>query len=311
MTAEATRRPGAVRGWLQLLRVPNLLTVPGDPLAGFSLVWATGLTTTRPGVRMALAAGVALLLYMAGLLWNDWFDLAEDTVERPHRPLPGGAVRPVTAALTANVLTVLAIAVAAVAGRPTLYVTMALGATVLAYDGLLKRSPLLGPLAMGACRGLSVLLGAAAFGGDGLANPLLLVHVAGVAFYVAAVTWLAAGETKRRPVKPQMVAVIAALGAWFLGLWLLTVQQGAIHPPLPVLVAEVLAAFWMTRAMVAMGPAPQPVTVQKTVGHLIRTLVIMQAAAILVCPDWGLPMAAAVLAAGVGSWLLGRWFYAS
>ena len=33
--------------WLQLLRAPNLLTVPGDPLAGFCLVWAGSPDVTR------------------------------------------------------------------------------------------------------------------------------------------------------------------------------------------------------------------------------------------------------------------------
>ena len=42
---------------LQLLRPPNLLTVPGDPLAGVMLAWSMGFEVGA--ARAALAAGSA------------------------------------------------------------------------------------------------------------------------------------------------------------------------------------------------------------------------------------------------------------
>ena len=62
----------SLTAWLQLLRVGNLLTVPGDPIAGFLLAQAWGLRASRPGLRIAMAVSVSVLLYAAGLLWNDW-----------------------------------------------------------------------------------------------------------------------------------------------------------------------------------------------------------------------------------------------
>ena len=118
-----------------------------------------------------MAAFVSLLIYAAGLLWNDYFDLPEDARERPSRPLPSGRIRVGQVALAANVLVAAAVAASAIAepkGKTMLYVVMALGMVVLAYDWSLKRRPVLGPLAMGSCRGLSVLVGAAAFGPAGL-----------------------------------------------------------------------------------------------------------------------------------------------
>ncbi|NEC73471.1 UbiA family prenyltransferase, partial [Streptomyces rochei] len=83
----------------ELLRLPALFTVPGDALAGAA---ATG---ARPGRRTLLAIGSSLCLYEAGMALNDWADRAEDAVERPHRPLPSGRVRPAAALTAAGVLT--------------------------------------------------------------------------------------------------------------------------------------------------------------------------------------------------------------
>nr|WP_254406322.1 UbiA family prenyltransferase [Streptomyces sp. AC627_RSS907] len=139
--------------------MPALFTVPGDVLAGAA---ATGV---RAGPRTLLAIGSSLCLYEAGMALNDWADRAEDAAERPHRPIPSGRVRP-TAALTAACgLTAGGLALAARAGRPALAVAVPLATTVWAYDLTLKHTPA-GPVAMAAARGLDLLLGAAATGGD-------------------------------------------------------------------------------------------------------------------------------------------------
>src|SRR6266567_8976267 len=77
------------RAWLQLLRAPNLFTVPGDPLAGFLLA-----TAGRPDIRLVFAITASLCFYCHGLLLNDLADLAEDRRDRPNRPLPSGAASP-------------------------------------------------------------------------------------------------------------------------------------------------------------------------------------------------------------------------
>ncbi|WP_374227563.1 SCO3242 family prenyltransferase [Streptomyces sp. AC627_RSS907] len=156
--ARARARAGAW-AWAELLRLPALFTVPGDVLAGAA---ATGV---RAGPRTLLAIGSSLCLYEAGMALNDWADRAEDAAERPHRPIPSGRVRP-TAALTAACgLTAGGLALAARAGRPALAVAVPLATTVWAYDLTLKHTPA-GPVAMAAARGLDLLLGAAATGGD-------------------------------------------------------------------------------------------------------------------------------------------------
>ena len=307
-------RASGLWAWLQLLRVPNLLTVPGDAIAGFLLAQAAGLSAARPQLRLALAGAVSLLIYAAGLLWNDWFDLPEDLRERPSRPLPSGRVRPGPVALVANVLVAASIAVAAVAGRTTLWVTVVLGAVVLAYDMALKRVPLIGPLAMGSCRGLSVLVGAAALGADGLTRAPVIAAAAGIALYVAAVTWLARGETRQRDVTMQCAAIVAALFAWLAAVVAaLLLATNAIQQTwdwaFPVL--GVLAGLWLAGCIVGLGQRPQPRAVQRTVGRLISGIVLVQAALALLGGWTGLTIAIGLMACFVLNRLLGRVFYAS
>ncbi|GHH82029.1 hypothetical protein GCM10018793_40800 [Streptomyces sulfonofaciens] len=149
---------GTLRAWAELLRLPALFTVPGDALAGAA---ATG---ARAGRRTLLAIGSSVCLYEAGMALNDWADRAEDAVDRPHRPLPSGRVRPAAALAASGALTAAGLALAAAAGRPALTVATGLAATVWAYDLGLKHTPA-GPAAMAAARALDLLLGAAATGG--------------------------------------------------------------------------------------------------------------------------------------------------
>ncbi|MEG8278150.1 UbiA family prenyltransferase [Streptomyces sp. AHA2] len=137
------------------MRLPALFSVPGDALAG------TAAAGAAPNARTLLAIGSSLCLYEAGMALNDWADLGVDAVERPERPLPSGRVRPAAALTAACALTGAGLALAARAGRPALAVAAPLAATVWAYDLGLKHTPA-GPVAMGAARGLDLLLGAAA-----------------------------------------------------------------------------------------------------------------------------------------------------
>jgi hypothetical protein len=148
------------RAWAELLRLPALFTVPGDALAGAAAVSA------RPTSRTLLAIASSLCLYEAGMALNDWADRDVDAVERPHRPLPSGRIRPAAALGAACALTGAGLSLAACAGRPALTVAVPLAATVWAYDLALKNTPA-GPFAMATARGLDLLLGAAATAGAG------------------------------------------------------------------------------------------------------------------------------------------------
>ncbi|MGI5244098.1 SCO3242 family prenyltransferase [Dactylosporangium sp. CA-139066] len=141
------------RDYVELVRAPAALSVPGDVVAGAA---AAG----RLGPRTAGLAGASVLLYWAGMAANDWADRDVDAVERPQRPIPSGRIAPGTALGVAAGLTAAGVAAAGLAGgRKALAVAVPLAGAVWAYDLGLKSTPA-GPAAMAACRALDVLLGA-------------------------------------------------------------------------------------------------------------------------------------------------------
>jgi 4-hydroxybenzoate polyprenyltransferase len=177
--------------WGRLLRLPNLLTVPGDVLAGFLLAPAASLSDWGQ-LLPAIFAGI--LFYAAGLILNDLVDYKEDLRDRPQRPLPSGKILRETAAVFALVFLWVAAFMAAFFGALPIAIPLIL--CIVAYDGGLKKIPVLGPLLMGACRSGNLLLGAAAASaGTGLALAPVAAAI-GLGLYIAAVTHLARNEAQ-------------------------------------------------------------------------------------------------------------------
>ncbi|HOD81499.1 MAG: prenyltransferase [Planctomycetes bacterium ADurb.Bin126] len=298
-----TKQPNA---WLQLLRLPNLFTVPGDPAAGFILAWLSTGSGPKPSLNVTvllLAACAGLLLYAAGLVFNDVFDLAEDRRDRPRRPLPSGRISLRKAVAAGAALLCGGVGCAFAASVPAGVLAAGLGVLILLYDALLKRLPLIGPLAMGACRGLNFLLGATAAGGWLAFQSLLILYCAALlTAYVAAVTAIARGETRTLPlaVKRWLPAAALATGLVLLPMGGLVVMMWADASAMDswniawdvwsfslawrefllliVLLPGMLAVLTAIRCARDLRGLPQPALIQRTIGRLIRNLLLIQAA---------------------------------
>lgn len=183
--------PGSFLPWLCLVRLPNLLTIPGDVLAGYLLAPAV----PEAGVsRLLLAIAAGILFYAAGLILNDLFDFTEDLRERPTRPLPAEKIQRETA--IAATLIFLWVAVFFAAFVDALPIALPLVLCMFGYNAGLKRNRYLGPALMGACRAGNLLLGtAAATEGLGLA-PAPIAAALALGLYVGTITHLARNETQ-------------------------------------------------------------------------------------------------------------------
>lgn len=199
---------------VHLVRAPAALTVPGDTLAGAA---AAGLALR--GRRAALPVA-SVALYWAGMALNDFADRELDAVERPERPIPSGRVTATQALAVAGGLTVAGLGLAAYAGRgDALRVAVPLAATIWAYDLRLKGTAV-GPVAMAACRGLDVLLGA--------------------------------GWQGRRRALPAAGAVAAhTLGVTVL-------SRGEVHGGSPAAAAAAMSASLVAASAALLGPARSP-----------------------------------------------------
>jgi len=274
--------------WLQLVRLPNLLTVPGDPIAGFLLATAAGFPGSDsrfaffegiPGgalwARAGVAAVVALLLYMCGLVDNDLADLDEDRVERPHRPLPSGRISFSAARMAAGLLGAAGVCFATISGRAGLAAAGSLLAAVLLYNHAVKRIRIAGPLLMGSCRALSLLVGAAAAGWRGECSMPVLVPAVLLGLYVASVTAIAAGETRAAELgfRRWLPALVLVTGFAAVGHVAFTAGLGGWScAPL----AGGVMAIWAGLLGHRLSGRPPPAVVQASVGRLIRGLLVLQ-----------------------------------
>jgi 4-hydroxybenzoate polyprenyltransferase len=207
-----------LKEYLLLIRLPNVFTTPSNILAGYF----AGVTVAEADSVHLFALMVSSgLLYVAGIVLNDYFDIEIDKRERPSRPLPSGNISKGHALTIAIIALLIANTIALVLGPISLAVSLALTVAIIAYDYRLKHG-LSGPFAMGATRFLNVIFGA---------SPVLLylnnhshgiVGVAGVSLflYIMAITILSKKEAGNERPNSAMafltvsgaISAVAALG---------------------------------------------------------------------------------------------------
>ena len=267
--------------WIQLVRLPTVFTALADILLGTQLVVPAETTTSPETLALLLVASAGL--YLAGMVFNDVFDRHRDAVERPGRPLPSGRITLSSAVTLGTVLMIGGVVAAATAdgssSRAGLLVALGLAVCVLAYDGLLKTTPL-GPVAMGACRSLNVLLGATIGGSlEALAHGPPLHVAAGLGIYITGVTWFArneAGSSTRGQLTAAVLLINIGLATLitFAGMSQTAQQQDA---SISVLLLMALIVVSINRKLIAAIRDPRPERVQSGVGILLLSLIMIDA----------------------------------
>ena len=159
-------------------------------LAGYLTVTAaTGLIDGEDLTWLILSS---VCLYAGGVVLNDYFDEPLDRVERPERPLPSGRASRLGARRFAVGLFVMAGLAAASVGVLSLGLALAIAFSAAFYDAIGKRTAF-GPLNMGLCRFLNLLLGASAVPELVLERLtlalLLMVHITGVTVLSRGEVW--------------------------------------------------------------------------------------------------------------------------
>ncbi len=320
MSHPATGDPATIRDYLQLFRLPNVFTALGDVSMGFLFVHAS----LRPVPAYLLVAAASALLYTAGMVLNDVWDIEQDRRERPSRPIASGRIALPWARQLGFGLLASGVAFGWAAGylpwgdaampwRSGLVAT-SLAFLIVLYDTLLKRTPL-GPLAMGGCRLLNVLLGMSVASSVAARSIVLgfntaqLLAAAGIGLYIVGVTWFARREAVMSS-RGQLAAatIVMAGGIGLLGLvyrWLpVGVSKTLPQEPVWFMLLGLLAFTIVRRCAVAVAD-PSPVHVQLAVTSAIWSLIVLDAALVLlVChPGWAL----AIVLLLIPTLFLGRW----
>lgn len=247
-----------MRAYLELLRLPTVFTAMADILLGFLLVH--GQFEPLPSFVGLLVASCCL--YLSGMVFNDLFDVQQDLQERPQRPIPSGRVSRRTAALLGSGLMVLGVIAAGTVGVISLGVAVGLVIAVLAYDAVLKRTPF-GPVGMGTCRFLNLMLGASAYPLAEFAtfwSPPPLTIALGLGIYIAGVTWFARTEAQIS----SRGALLGSLGVMDVGLvilgWHIVTQPKPGQPPFALMLLCLIGISINSRGLRAVSdPVPQRV----------------------------------------------------
>lgn len=297
MTPETQHRRYA---WLRLLRLPNVFTAVADVTMGY-LVTQRSL---EPALHFLLLVVASCLLYLAGMVLNDVFDVDEDARDQPSRPIPSKQISRRSAAIAGYGMLAGAIAcawiVSAIARdlRPGI-VALLLAGCVLLYDGVFKRFPV-APIVMGACRMLNVLLGMslASRSLDAAATAVMWNSVAawwlasGMGIYVTGVTIFARSDA-RRSSPLQLSAGLAVLMTGMAVLATTPIVTGNL-PPLTVVengwyVLWILLGLITARRCVGAILQPTSPNVQAAVRHCVHSIIVLNAAACVgyAGPFWG------------------------
>lgn len=141
------------------MRPANVVTAVADILAGIAIsgfFLAVGGVDLYPVLLMCIAT---IGLYSGGIIFNDVFDADLDRIERPERPIPSGLISQKEAALFGAIFFAIGIAVASFLSSTSTLFAIAIVVACLVYNKWAKHHGVLGPLVMGLCRGLNLLLG--------------------------------------------------------------------------------------------------------------------------------------------------------
>lgn len=148
-------------GILRLMRPANMVTSVSDVLAGIAISgffseWIFDAGHFLPVVLLCISTAG---LYGGGVVFNDVFDADLDRIERPERAIPSGVVSLGVAALAGGLLLLSGILLAFLVSKTAGLLAVAISIAALVYNKWGKHQFFLGPLNMGLCRGLNLLLG--------------------------------------------------------------------------------------------------------------------------------------------------------
>ena len=283
-----------MRAYLELLRPPNVVTAIADVLAGYAVA---GRAHPRSLPWLIVAT---VCLYAGGVVLNDVFDRHVDAIERPERPIPSRRVSATAAAALGAGLLFAGIVTAAIASQPSAIVAAGIVSFVLLYDVRAKRHPIAGPMCMGACRGLNLLLGVSVHT-PALQSQWAIGSISMV--YIAAVTAVSRGEVHggRRG--------IATLALISLALVLAALTAVAFHSAIgwmPALVLVAVLAYRVVPPYWRVRNDPQPAVIRTAVKAGVLSLVLLDSA---IAAAYAGPLyAAVVLATGFVAGSLARLF---
>jgi 4-hydroxybenzoate polyprenyltransferase len=265
-------KPQSVLGYLQLMRPANIITAWADILLGYAAASSvTGGINNLDIITLTTLILATTGLYGGGVVFNDICDAALDAVERPERPIPSGRISLTGAIALGTALLLVGIIAAAMVSNLSAILASIVAVTALLYDKYGKHHTFLGPLNMGACRSVNLLLGVSAIP-EAVSNRWYLAVIPVV--YIAAITAISQGEV-RGGNKTTGIIAIALIGiviSSILGLGLLPEYSLLITLPFLALFTALVLPPFIKAAL-----TPSPELIQTAVKAGVLSLIVLDA----------------------------------
>lgn len=252
------------------MRPANVVTAVADILAGMAI---SGFFLHTPDDVSAVVWLVlsTMGLYGGGVVMNDVFDAGLDAVERPERPIPSGLISRAEASVLGLLLLTGGVILAFLVSTFSGFLALTIAVCALLYDKWAKNHPFLGPLNMGICRGLNLLLGISIIPEQVTSHSMLaFVPIA----YIAAITLISQGEVhggKKVTIFTASFLYMLAMGA----ILFISFRQGHL------LAAGMFVALWAIMVFLPLKKAfdrPEGRMIGRAVKAGVLALIIMNAA---------------------------------
>ncbi|MGO4919683.1 UbiA-like protein EboC [Maribacter spongiicola] len=279
-------------GFARLARPANLPTAAADILAGITIAFYLKniealkfLTEQRGDVLLLVFSSVAL--YAGGVVFNDVFDAELDAIERPERAIPSGLVPKREAIYFGTILMLIGVTLAFKCNMLSGIISVVLTIAILTYDGYFKQFGFAGPLNMGVCRGLNLLMGMSILG---ILSHCYIALVPVV--YIFAITLISRGEVNGNN-KKHIVRAGVLYAIVILSIALIVIQQG--DNVLVLLPFLILFGYLIFTPLVKAYKENSPKNIKKAVMGGVLSLVVMNACWVAGFSDWYLAIAVLLL----------------
>jgi 4-hydroxybenzoate polyprenyltransferase len=300
---------GRAADWLQLIRLPNVFTVLSNCIAA-AIISVGELGRLNSVLPLFLAS---VLAYWAGLIYNDVNDLEEDRQHRPDRPLAAGRISPVLAGHVATGLLIISTVIVMLSARhidtktaltgvsndwklwqwSAIGCSIGLGVAIRLYNTSLKQT-FLGPLLMGLCRSLNILMIGYAMLCIYWGQPFsaverfpnsLLAYAVGIGVYICGLTIYARREEQTSSpatlVLGTLLEIVGLVVIASVSMFTFSRPLQSTTPPQAVSVLIGLIGFTIASRAISGILHPVPRRVQLAVKNAILSIIMIDAAVVL------------------------------
>jgi 4-hydroxybenzoate polyprenyltransferase len=252
------------------MRPANIVTSVADVLAGIAIS-GYFLSVDQEFLPVFLLCLSTIGLYGGGIVFNDVFDADLDRIERPERAIPSGAISKKEATLLGIILLCIGFLAAFAFSLRSGIIAFLILVFALVYNKFSKHHAFLGPLNMGVCRGMNLLLGVSI-----VSLSLQSLYLLGLIplIYIFSITMISQGEVHGSSKKKLYfgaflyeIVIGAILYAAFL-------QQNIFYAALFV----VLFAWMIFKPLFAAIKDPVGKNIGKAVKAGVISLILMDAA---------------------------------